>query len=116
MGWYEVSVSGAGAAAAAVADSLERAGARTGHLNLQHVRELQIMDAESMDFADNAFDKVVAMYVASVVPNPTALVDEMRRVCRPDGEIFIVNHFRTDNPIVGTMEKLIAKRLEEVKT
>lgn len=90
------------------AEMLERAQERTSHLALSHVRELRIMDAENMNFADNSFDKVVAMYVASVVPHPALVVDEMRRVCRPEGEIFIVNHFRAANPFVGTVEKLFA--------
>ena len=89
-------------------EMLDRARERTSHLGLRHVRELRIMDAENMNFADNSFDKVVAMYVASVVPHPALLVDEMRRVCRPEGEIFVVNHFRAANPVVGTVEKLIA--------
>ena len=66
------------------------------------------MDAEAMSLADNSFDKVVAMYVASVVPNPRRLVDEMRRVCKPDGELFIVNHFHSDNPLLGRFEKMIS--------
>lgn len=89
-------------------EMLERAQERTSHLALNHVRALRIMDAENMNFADNSFDKVVAMYVASVVPHPALLVDEMRRVCRPEGEIFIVNHFRAANLVVGTVEKLFA--------
>jgi phosphatidylethanolamine/phosphatidyl-N-methylethanolamine N-methyltransferase len=46
--------------------------------------------------------------VASVVPHPKRLVEEMRRVCKPGGEIFIVNHFHSSNPIVGGLEKLVA--------
>jgi phosphatidylethanolamine/phosphatidyl-N-methylethanolamine N-methyltransferase len=44
--------------------------------------ELLTMDAEKMTFKTDHFDRVVAMYVASVVPNPIQLVEEMRRVCR----------------------------------
>lgn len=66
------------------------------------------MDAEHMAFADDSFDKVAAMYVASVVPDPVRLVAEMRRVCKPGGELFIVNHFQHDNRLVGGVEKLLA--------
>src|SRR5690625_6263218 len=31
---------------------------------------LQVMDAQALAFGDDRFDKVVAMYVASVVPDP----------------------------------------------
>ena len=66
------------------------------------------MDAEQMSFADNSFDKVVAMYVASVVPHPDRLVAEMRRACKPGGELFIVNHFHSRHPVVARLEKMIA--------
>ena len=66
-----------------------------------NVVELMVMDAEKMAFADDSFDKVVAMYVASVVPDPKRLVDEMRRVCKPQGQIFMVNHFHSRNVVLG---------------
>ena len=69
---------------------------------------LEDMDAEKTTFADDSFDKVVAMYVVSVVPDAVRLVQEMRRVCKPGGEVFIVNHFRHANLLVGTIERLIA--------
>jgi len=89
-------------------EMLARARARKLRESLNHVVALRRMDAERMQFPDNSFDKVVAMYVASVVPNPVRLVDEMRRVCKPGGELFIVNHFRHNNPVVGSVERLIA--------
>jgi phosphatidylethanolamine/phosphatidyl-N-methylethanolamine N-methyltransferase len=66
------------------------------------------MDAETMAFPDASFDKVVAMYVVSVVPRPGKLLEELHRVCRPDGDIFIVNHFQSENPIVGSLERALA--------
>jgi len=69
---------------------------------------LEVMDAEDMSFPDDSFDKVVAMYVASVVPHADRLVNEMRRVCKPDGELFIVNHFQHANPLIGSAEHLAA--------
>lgn len=70
--------------------------------------QLMVMDAENMAFEDDSFDKVVAMYVASVVPDPRRLVDEMRRVCKPGGQIYMVNHFHSRNPILGSVESLLA--------
>ena len=51
------------------------------------------MNGEQLSFADNSFDKVVAMYVISVTQNPQKLLQEMKRVCKKNGEIYIVNHF-----------------------
>lgn len=70
--------------------------------------ELLLMDAERMAFRDASFDKVAAMYVITVVPQPTRLVNEMRRVCKPDGELFILNHFNSPNPIIGGVERWLA--------
>ena len=66
------------------------------------------MDGEQLALADESFDKVVAMYVASVVPNPARLVAEMRRVCRSDDGLFFLNHFHSENPLVGRAERLLA--------
>jgi phosphatidylethanolamine/phosphatidyl-N-methylethanolamine N-methyltransferase len=66
------------------------------------------MDAEQMTFPDASFDKVVAMYVVSVVARPARLLEELHRVCRPRGEIFIVNHFRSDNRLLGALEKALS--------
>ncbi len=86
---------------------LARAQALKLRRQLDHV-ELHCMDAEHMAFEDDSFDKVVAMYVVSVAPNPERLLDEMRRVCRHDGDLYIVNHFRHANPVVGALERMVA--------
>lgn len=89
-------------------EMLDRARARLSRDNVDRRIELHVMDAERTSFPSDTFDKVVAMYVVSVVPHPKRLVDEMRRVCKPNGEIFIVNHFHSPNPIVGKAESLLA--------
>jgi len=60
--------------------------------------QLEVMDAESMSFADASFNCVTLPYVLSVTPNPDRLVAEVRRVCRPGGHILIVNHFSGHMP------------------
>lgn len=89
-------------------EMLDKARECVAQYGLGHVEALLEMDAEHMRFPDNSFDKVVAMYVVSVSPNPVQLIDEMRRVCKPGGEIFIVNHFRSRNPIVRLFEQVLA--------
>ena len=88
-------------------DMLARAHAQKLRRRLDHV-ELHCMDAERMTFDDNSFDKVVAMYVMSVAPDPKRLLEEMRRVCRHGGDLYIVNHFRHANPLVGMLERVVA--------
>jgi phosphatidylethanolamine/phosphatidyl-N-methylethanolamine N-methyltransferase len=90
------------------AEMLERARRRVARLKLAHVEGLHVMDAENLAFPDNAFDAVLALYVASVVPNPARFAAEMRRVCIPGGTIVVVNHFMSENIVLNFMEKRLA--------
>lgn len=89
-------------------EMLAKALSRAERLRLTHVEGLHVMDAENLDFPDNSFDAVLALYVASVVPSPTRFAAEMRRVCIPGGTIVVVNHFTSDNPLLRFMEKRLA--------
>ncbi|HEY1301601.1 MAG TPA: class I SAM-dependent methyltransferase [Stellaceae bacterium] len=91
------------------AEMLEKARRRTARLGLAHVAGLHEMDAENLDFADNSFDAVLALYVASVVPNPARFAAEMRRVCIPGGTIVVVNHFASENPLARFLEARLAR-------
>jgi phosphatidylethanolamine/phosphatidyl-N-methylethanolamine N-methyltransferase len=90
-------------------EMLEKARQRVARRRLANVEALLEMDAERMSFADASFDKVVAMYVVSVVERPMALLAELHRVCRPHGEIFLVNHVRSDNRFIAAVEKGLAR-------
>ena len=90
-------------------EMLDKARERVEKRGLANVEALLEMDAQSMSFPDASFDKVVAMYVVSVVEHPARLLEELHRVCKPDGEIFLVNHVRSDNPIIGALEKGLAR-------
>jgi phosphatidylethanolamine/phosphatidyl-N-methylethanolamine N-methyltransferase len=74
-------------------EMLRRARERTRVDALANVQALHEMDAEATSFADASFDIAVAMFVASVVPNPRRLLAEMRRLVRPGGDILLINHF-----------------------
>jgi phosphatidylethanolamine/phosphatidyl-N-methylethanolamine N-methyltransferase len=91
------------------AEMLEKAKRRTERLGLAHVEGLYEMDAENLEFADNSYDAVLALYVASVVPDPARFAAEMRRVCIPGGTIVVVNHFASDNPLLRFGEKRLAR-------
>ena len=75
---------------------------------LRHVVELRQMDARVLDFPDDHFDMVVAMYLVSVVPEPERVIEEMARVCKAGGEVIIVNHFARDLGSLATLEKSFA--------
>jgi phosphatidylethanolamine/phosphatidyl-N-methylethanolamine N-methyltransferase len=69
---------------------------------------LKVMDATSMDFGDNEFDKALATYTISAVPDPVAVLSEMRRVVKPDGIIVLLNHFRSERRLIGRAEDIVA--------
>ena len=78
------------------AEMLEHARTRVQERNLLNVEALQEGDAEATGFPAESFDIAVAMFVASVVPNPRSLLAEMRRVVRPGGHLLFVNHFAAE--------------------
>ena len=69
---------------------------------------LKVMDASALDFGDGEFDATLATYVISAVPDPVAVLREMRRVTKPGGTIVILNHFRSQNPVMRRIEDAMA--------
>jgi len=86
---------------------LEKARDRIARKGVRNVRLLE-MDAADMKFADESFDIVYAPYLISVVPDPLAVAREMRRVCRRGGKIVFLNHFRSPNPLLAWIERVIS--------
>jgi len=89
-------------------EMLEKAQKRINSQQLSHVT-VEVMDAQQMSFPDNSFDQLAIMYVVSVVPNPKKLMDEAKRVCKPNGSIYIVNHFGAQNKAMQFIEAKLDK-------
>ncbi len=90
------------------AEMLALAAKRVAALGLPNVKALREMDAEATDFSDASFDIAVAMFVASVVPHPRKLMEEMRRVVRPGGHILFVTHFAAERGPRWWIERTMA--------
>ncbi len=78
------------------AEMLAFAHSRVKSSGLTNIEALLEVDAEATGFEVGSFDIAVAMFVASVVPNPRLLLAEMRRVVRPGGHLLFVNHFAAE--------------------
>ncbi len=90
------------------AEMLSLARRRVRDLSLSNVEALLEVDAEATGFEAGSFDIAVAMFVASVVPNPRALVAEMRRVVKPGGHLLFVNHFAAEQGPRWWIERALA--------
>jgi phosphatidylethanolamine/phosphatidyl-N-methylethanolamine N-methyltransferase len=89
---------------------LKKAKRRVAEGNLKNIEGLSVMDAEKLEFPDNAFDVVMAQYVVTAVPNPEAALDEFARVLRPGGELIILTRVSAD----AGMRRFIEQRLQPV--
>lgn len=89
-------------------DMLEKARGRVAQHDLKNVTALYEMDAGKLEFPDEEFDTVVAMYVMTVVPDPEQVMRELERVCAPGGEVILVNHFSQEEGIRGFIERLFS--------
>ena len=72
-----------------------------------HIEELLIMDAEDLDFPDNSFDTVVSSCVFCSVNNPVKAFEEIKRVCKSTGSIYLLEHVRTKNKVIGKMMDIL---------
>jgi ubiquinone/menaquinone biosynthesis C-methylase UbiE len=69
--------------------------------------ELMEEDIQALPFSDNTFDSVVSTCVFCSVPDPLIGLKELRRVCKPTGRIFMLEHMRSENKLVGVVMDLL---------
>ena len=67
---------------------------------------LLLMDAENMKFRNNSFDTVLCTFILCSVPNPVKALKEMRRVCKPNGRILMIEHVLSKNRLIALWQKL----------
>lgn len=87
---------------------LDRAAEKVERLGLKGVSGLAVMDACRLGFRDGAFDAVVGQYVITLVPDAEAALDEFARVCKPGGEIILVNKIGAEKGFVAFLERIAA--------
>ena len=56
-----------------------------------------------MEFSDDPFDAAVATCVFCSVPDPVQGFREAKRVVKLGGRVFLMEHMRHPNPIVGAV-------------
>jgi ubiquinone/menaquinone biosynthesis C-methylase UbiE len=68
-------------------------------------------NAETLPFPDNSFDTVVSSLTTCTFPDPLAALGEMRRVCKSEGKILLLEHGRSDREWLARFQDRTAHRL-----
>jgi ubiquinone/menaquinone biosynthesis C-methylase UbiE len=69
--------------------------------------ELRPISAESLDFEDDTIDAAVCTLVLCTVPNPIRMISEVRRVLKPGGRFFFIEH-------VGAESGTFLRRMQDL--
>lgn len=80
---------------------------RARHKECRVPATLLEMDAQRMELPDAAFDTVLSTCVFCTVPDPVLGLKEARRVCKPGGQVLLLEHVRIDRPLIGTLMDLL---------
>jgi len=63
-----------------------------------------VMDAEHLEFPDGSFDTVVSALSTCTFPNPVKALQEIKRVCRPNGMILLLEHGHSNLPWLANFQ------------
>ena len=69
--------------------------------------ELDLMDTQSLAFADNSFDTVIASFVFCSVPQALKGLKELYRVCKPGGQVLLLEHVISTHPFLAKVMNLL---------
>jgi phosphatidylethanolamine/phosphatidyl-N-methylethanolamine N-methyltransferase len=93
---------------------IARARERLASGRYPHVKDLLVMDAHAMAFADASFDCVVGQFVITLVEDPERVLRECARVLRPGGQIILVNHLYSERGLAAAVERLLAQKARKL--
>lgn len=69
--------------------------------------ELELMDIQSLCFADNSFDTVICSFVFCSVPSAIKGLKELYRVCKPGGQVLLLEHVLSSNRLIAAVMNLL---------
>jgi len=72
--------------------------------------DFRLMDGAALDFADDCFDTVTTSLSTCTFPDPLVVLREMRRVCKPDGRILLLEHGRSKVQLFSRLQDRLADR------
>ena len=74
---------------------------------LGHPVDLQLGDAQALEFEDESFDTVTCTLGFCTIPDTTSAAREALRVLRPGGQLLLLEHVRSPAPIVRGGQRLL---------
>lgn len=95
-------------------EMLAQAERRVARMDLPHIESLQRMDARHLGFENASFDRVVAMHMISVVPEPERVMREIVRVLKPGGQLIMSNHFAKKKGPMAHLSRHTAKLADRI--
>lgn len=69
--------------------------------------DLNEMDVQSLQYADNSFDTVIGSFVFCSVPLPLKGLKELCRVCKPGGQVLLLEHVLSSKPLIAKVMNLV---------
>jgi len=81
---------------------LDMAREHARHLNLEV--DLRQGDIEALAFPDHTFDTVISALATCSYLNPIAALREMKRVCKPNGRLLLLEHGRSSWGLIGRFQ------------
>ncbi|HEX2620077.1 MAG TPA: class I SAM-dependent methyltransferase [Phototrophicaceae bacterium] len=84
----------------------ERARERARNLDMNV--DVQVMDAQQLEFPDHSFDTVVSALATCTFPDQIAALKEMKRVCKSGGRILLFEHGRSRIEFIGRWQDRVA--------
>jgi ubiquinone/menaquinone biosynthesis C-methylase UbiE len=58
-------------------------------------------------YADNSFDTVIATFVFCSVPLPRKGLKELCRVCKPGGQVLLLEHVLSSKPVIAKIMQFL---------
>lgn len=81
--------------------------ASTSKVKKNIIVDLAEADVQSLCYADNSFDTVIASFVFCSVPQPQKGLKELYRVCKPGGQVLLLEHVISSDPLLAWLMNLL---------
>jgi ubiquinone/menaquinone biosynthesis C-methylase UbiE len=88
-------------------DPARAADARAAAQRAQVPVTIDVAPAEELPYADNSFDHVVSSLVLCSVQDQHRVLQELRRVLKPDGTLHLVEHVRPETSLLADLFRIL---------